>query len=114
MGEGVVQARVWTRKRLAELCGISEQQVVEWAILVGNDYTREFSFSAIGFGSHRNRKPEKVRAGLVFFTAAKWRLDLGLFDVCLTLCQKERVPIPCVYITPVYFLRRSCFFFATA
>lgn len=58
--DGVARARVWTRKRLAELCGISEQQVVEWAILMGNDYTREVSFPAIGFGKHRQRRPEKV------------------------------------------------------
>lgn len=59
-GGGVAQARVWTRTRLAELCGISEGQVVEWAILMGNDYTRELSFRAIEFGSHRRRRPEKV------------------------------------------------------
>lgn len=61
-GEGVARARVWTRKRLAELCGISESQVVEWAILMGNDYTRELSFSGIGFGSHKKRRPEQVRS----------------------------------------------------
>ncbi|CAM9806042.1 unnamed protein product, partial [Pylaiella littoralis] len=58
--ERVAQARVWTRERLAELCGISEQQVVEWAILMGNDYTRELSLPAIGFGNHKHRRPGKT------------------------------------------------------
>lgn len=58
--QAVAKARVWTRKRLAELCGISESQVVEWAILMGNDYTRELSFSGIGLGTHKSRRPEQV------------------------------------------------------
>ncbi len=68
-GEGGARARarIWTRTRLAELCGITEGQVVEWAILMGNDYTRELSFPAIGFGSHRNRKPEKARVRWLVF-----------------------------------------------
>lgn len=39
MGPGQVEAKVWTRARLAELCGITESQAVEWALLLGNDYT---------------------------------------------------------------------------
>ncbi|CAM9262064.1 unnamed protein product, partial [Phaeothamnion confervicola] len=32
-------AQVWERARLAELCGVSETALVEWGLLLGNDYT---------------------------------------------------------------------------
>ena len=35
----VAMGRVWSRSLLAELSGLSEERVVEWAMLCGNDAT---------------------------------------------------------------------------
>lgn len=39
VGKGYAQATVWTRQRLAELCDISEAQLVELALVIGTKYT---------------------------------------------------------------------------
>ena len=61
---GGVEARVWTRPRLAELCGIDEDQVVEWAIFMGNDYTRHLSFGHLGVSGRNKGRPERVSGGV--------------------------------------------------
>lgn len=58
--EGRLEARVWTRARLAELCGITEEQVVEWALLMGNDYTEGMLLGELGEARRVNGRPEKV------------------------------------------------------
>lgn len=67
-----MEARVWTRPRLAELCGIEEQQVVEWAILMGNDYTRHLSFDHLGVGGRNKGRPERVSGGVIC-DKGRWR-----------------------------------------
>lgn len=57
---GRLQARVWTRARLAEICGISEEQVVEWALLMGNDYTEGLLAGHLGMAKRSKGKPENV------------------------------------------------------
>ena len=59
--EGRLEARVWTRARLAELCGITEEQVVEWALLMGNDYTEGLLLGEMGAARRANGRPEKVK-----------------------------------------------------
>lgn len=90
---------MWTRARLAELCHLSEEQVVEWALLMGNDYTRGLLSGHLGaarrFGG---RSAEKVgclpidcygqgekRAGVVTS-----RLLLFCFFACLRGQKKRR------------------------
>lgn len=58
--EGRLEARVWTRSRLAELCGITEEQVVEWALLMGNDYTEGMLLGGLGETRRVNGRPQKV------------------------------------------------------
>ena len=53
-------AVVWRRSRLAKSLGFTdEQQLVEWAILIGNDYTKHFTKSSfIGYSNSYNRQNE--------------------------------------------------------
>lgn len=34
-----MKAEVWTRQLFASMLGMEERQLVEWALLLGNDYT---------------------------------------------------------------------------
>jgi hypothetical protein len=53
-------AVVWRRSRLAKSLGFTdEQQLVEWAILIGNDYTKHFTKSSfIGYSNSNNEQNE--------------------------------------------------------
>jgi hypothetical protein len=53
-------AVVWRRSRLAKSLGFrDEQQLVEWAILIGNDYTKHFTKSSfIGYSDSSNGQNE--------------------------------------------------------
>ena len=62
----VARAIVWTRAILSEMTSLNEAQLVEWAILLGNDYTAQFGrhlydnelLSELGSDEH---DPEAVR-----------------------------------------------------
>jgi hypothetical protein len=51
LGGSVALAIVWTRAALAEMTGLSQSQLVEWAILIGNDYTGHFAPRVFGEGA---------------------------------------------------------------
>ena len=42
----IIHATVWRRGRLAKGLGLSEQQLVEWFILIGNDYTNHYMYQS--------------------------------------------------------------------
>eukprot|EP01052_Picozoa_sp_SAG31_P033466 SAG31_NODE_3787_length_3882_cov_1.231827_2_plen_520_part_00 len=43
-----ITAKVWTRRLLAELTGLTEPRLIEWAVLLGNDYTAHVDRTAYG------------------------------------------------------------------
>lgn len=51
---------MWTRTRLAELCELTEEQVVEWALLMGNDYTFGIPANRMGVPCNFEGKPREV------------------------------------------------------
>lgn len=55
------EAPVWTRARLAELCDLPEEQVVEWALAMGNDYTRDVSLKMLNVPKSARSRPAEVR-----------------------------------------------------
>lgn len=64
--DDAVTAPVWTRAHLAHLLELSEAQAVEWALLVGNDFTNaiynEAMFHALPeMMLRRGRLPREVR-----------------------------------------------------
>ena len=55
-GRLVLSATVWRRSRLAQSLGFKgEEQLVEWCILIGNDYTKHFPKSS--FTGYSTTKP---------------------------------------------------------
>lgn len=72
LDQGRVKARVWTRERLAELCDISEEQVVEWALLMGNDYTEGLSLrpKKLGGKGSRASRVRSVGCSSILFASA--------------------------------------------
>lgn len=58
----IVMARVWTRALLAGLCDLTEEQLVEWALVAGNDYTLHLSRYLVNVPVHAwCTTAEKVR-----------------------------------------------------
>jgi HrpA-like RNA helicase len=57
----VARAKVWTRAKLAELTGLSEAQVVEWGLILGNDFTGHFPAEEFdGIAAQNDRQPEAL------------------------------------------------------
>lgn len=57
------EAAVWTRARLAELLDLTEDQLVEWALILGNDYTLNIPQELLNFPKHARAGPNSVRDG---------------------------------------------------
>lgn len=47
-GLSQIEVTVWNRTKLAQMYSITEEQVVDWCILIGNDFTGHYSKSMFG------------------------------------------------------------------
>jgi hypothetical protein len=53
----VARAKVWTRAKLSKLTGLGEERLIEWGVLLGNDFTGHFPITEFNGLSQDDRRP---------------------------------------------------------
>ena len=77
-------AIVWRREKLSEILGMTESQLVEWVLLIGNDYTKHFylspkispfSYDDLIASTHSNKDMSELEISQIWELADRNRLD---------------------------------------